>query len=271
MSAVPGTVVVTGAAGGMGKPAAIRFASRGRSLLLCDLHAEPLETLASVLRGTGVKVDVLAGDIAAPDFAEQILAKLGDSPISALVHTAGLSPTMADGERIFSVNYDATERLLAGLLPRFSQGACAVLISSVSAYMLNDPAMLDAIRKFVATGHREEIAQFVTDPGMSYAISKKAVVHLVEREAAPFGVMGVRIVSVAPGFIDTPMGKAEAESNAQLRAMIGIVPQGRMGHGDEIASVVEFLCSPGASYISGTDIRVDGGIIGHLGMMHAGQ
>ncbi|MCJ2186778.1 SDR family NAD(P)-dependent oxidoreductase [Novosphingobium beihaiensis] len=271
MSAVPGTVVVTGAAGGMGKPAAIRFASRGHSLLLCDLHAEPLEVLASVLRGTGVKVDILAGDIAAPDFPQQILDKLGETPISALIHTAGLSPTMADVDRIFAVNYDATEKLLAGLLPRFSQGACAVLISSVSAYMLSDPAMLGAIRKFVATGHREEIAPYMTNPGISYAISKKAVIHMVEREAAPFGAMGIRIVSVAPGFIDTPMGKAEAESNEQLRAMIGMVPQGRMGHGDEIASVVEFLCSNGASYISGTDIRVDGGIVGHLGMMHAGK
>jgi NAD(P)-dependent dehydrogenase (short-subunit alcohol dehydrogenase family) len=76
----------------------------------------------------------------------------------------------------------------------------------------------------------------------------------------------LRIASIAPGFIDTPMGRAEAEENAQLRGLIGMVPQQRMGHGDEIASVAEFLCSPAASYVSGTDIRVDGGIIGLLSM-----
>lgn len=271
MSTVPGTVVITGAAGGMGNPAAIRFAAKGRALLLCDLHAEPLEALAAVLRGTGAKIATLAGDIAAPDYPERILDTVGDAPISGLIHTAGLSPTMADGARIFSVNYDATERLIAGLLPRFSEGACAVLISSVSGYMLSDPALLGAIRTFVLTGDRAGIAQYMDDPGMSYAVSKRAVMGLVEREATAFGARGVRIASIAPGFIDTPMGKAEAEENAQLRAMIGMVPQRRMGHGDEIASVAEFLCSPAASYISGCDIRVDGGIIGLLGMRGAEQ
>src|SRR3546814_10402782 len=89
--------------------------------------------------------------------------------------------------------------------------------------------------------------------------------HVVGLGAMNLGARGGRIASVAPGSIDTPMGRAEAESNAQLRAMIGMVPQQRMGHGDEIASVAEFLCSPAASYISGCDIRVDGGIVGLLG------
>lgn len=271
MSAVSGTVVITGAAGGMGRPAAVRFAAQGRPLLLCDLNAERLDALAAALGGADAGVSVLAGDVAAPDFAEQIVAKLGDAPIAALIHTAGLSPTMADGLRIFDVNYYATERLVAGLLPRFSAGGCAVLISSVSGYMLADPALLGAIRTFVATGDRSGIEQYMADPGMSYAVSKRAVMHLVEREATAFGARGVRIASIAPGFIDTPMGRAEAEENAQLRAMIGMVPQGRMGHGDEIASVAEFLCSPAASYISGCDIRVDGGIVGLLGMRGAGQ
>ncbi|MCJ2178990.1 SDR family oxidoreductase [Novosphingobium album (ex Hu et al. 2023)] len=271
MNKVPGTVVITGAAGGMGNPAAIRFAAKGRSLLLCDLRAEPVEALARVLRGTGAEIKTLAGDIAAPGFPEQILEVLGDAPIAGLIHTAGLSPTMADGPRIFDVNYYATERLAAGLLPRFSEGGCAVLISSVSGYMLADPAMLGAIRTFVATGDRTGIEQFMADPGMAYAVSKRAVMHLVEREATAFGARGVRIASIAPGFIDTSMGKAEAESNAQMRAMIGMVPQRRMGHGDEIASVAEFLLSPAASYISGCDIRVDGGIVGLLGMRSAGQ
>lgn len=261
-----GTVVITGAAGGMGRPAAVRFAAQGRPLLLCDLNAERLEAIASTLGGVNAGVSVLAGDVAAADFSAQILHKLDGAPISALIHSAGLSPTMAEGPRIFDVNYYATERLIAGLLPRFENGGCAVLISSVSGYMLSDPSLLGAIRTFVLTGDRAGIEQFMADPGMAYAISKRAVMHLVEREATKFGMQGVRIVSVAPGFIATPMGMAEAESSAQMRAMIDMVPQGRMGRGAEIASVAEFLCSPAASYISGSDIRVDGGIIGALGM-----
>lgn len=266
---ISGTVVITGAAGGMGRPAAQRFAAQGRPLLLCDLDPARLEALAGELRAgagpDGGKIDILAADIAAEDFSEQVLAALGDAPLGPLVHTAGLSPTMSDARRIFAVNYHATQRLVAALLPRFAAGGCAVLISSVSAYMLADPALLGAIRTFVLTGEDGGIARYMDEPGMSYAISKRAVIGLVEREAAAFGARGLRIASIAPGFIDTPMGRAEAEENAQLRAMIGMVPQQRMGHGDEIAAVAEFLCSPAASYISGTDIRVDGGIIGHLG------
>lgn len=270
MSTVPGTVVITGAAGGMGHPAAVRFAAQGRPLLLCDISAERLEALAAKLGGSGAGVSILAADIAAPDFPAQVLAALGDAQIAALIHTAGLSPTMAEGPRIFEVNYHATERLIAGLLPRFTPGGCAVLISSVSGYMLADPALLGTVRNFVLTGDRSGIEQFIADPGMSYAVSKRAVMGLVEREAANFGAHGLRIASVAPGFIATPMGMAEAESSAQLRAMIGMVPQGRMGEGDEIASVAEFLCSPAASYISGCDIRVDGGVVGLLGTRTTG-
>lgn len=259
-----GTVVITGAAGGMGRPAAQRFAAQGRPLLLCDLDAARLEALAEELRPHAGKVRILAADIASPDFPQDLIGALAGEPIAALIHTAGLSPTMSDGPRIFAVNYEATNRLVAAVLPHFSHGGCAVLISSVSAYMLGDPALLGAIRTFVMTGEREGIASFMDHPGMAYAVSKRAVIGIVEREAPAYGAQGLRIVSIAPGFIDTAMGRAEAEANEQLRTMIGKVPQQRMGHGDEIASVAEFLCSPAASYISGCDIRVDGGIIGLL-------
>lgn len=266
MEEVEGVVVITGAAGGMGRPSAHRFAAQGRSLLLSDVNAQRLEALAEELRATGVKVATLVGDVAAPDFPGDLIDALGDEPIFALVHTAGLSPTMADADRILEVNFFATERLAAALLPHFNRGGCAVLISSISGYMLGDPGLLGAIAELVGGKGREAVAAFATDPGAGYAISKRAVVGLVAREAAAYGERGVRIVSIAPGFIDTEMSRAEAQASEQMRAMIAMTPLGRLGEGDEIASVAEFLCSPGASYISGCDIRVDGGIIGRLGM-----
>jgi NAD(P)-dependent dehydrogenase (short-subunit alcohol dehydrogenase family) len=62
------------------------------------------------------------------------------------------------------------------------------------------------------------------------------------------------------------MGRAEAKESQQMNDMIPMTPLGRLGTGDEIASVVEFLCSPAASYISGCDIKVDGGILARLGL-----
>lgn len=266
MSIIEGKVIITGAAGGMGRPTAQRFAAQGRSLLLCDVNAQRLDALADDLRATGVEVDTLVGDIAAPEFPGKVIAALKGSPIFALVHTAGLSPTMADADRILEVNFFATERLCAALLPHFSKGGCAVLISSCSGYMISDPATLAAIKELVAGKGREAVAAFATNPGMGYTISKRAVIGLVGREAAAFGERGVRIASIAPGFIDTEMSRAEAQESEQMRAMIEMTPLGRLGHGDEIASVAEFLCSPAASYISGCDIKVDGGILGRLGM-----
>ncbi|MPS68602.1 MAG: SDR family oxidoreductase [Novosphingobium sp.] len=260
------TVIITGAAGGMGRPAATRFAAQGYSLLLCDVNAERLAALASELRAGGTEVSTLAGDISAPEFPQQLLDALGDAPLFALVHTAGLSPTMAEAPRILEVNYFATERLVAALLPRFEAGGCAVLISSMSAYLLGDPAMVSAVQDLVAGKGREGVDGHATNPGMGYTLSKRAVIGLVGREAAAYGERGVRIVSIAPGFIDTEMSRAEAKASEQMVRMMGMTPLGRLGVGDEIASVAEFLCSPAASYVSGCDIKVDGGIMGRLGI-----
>ena len=173
---------------------------------------------------------------------------------------------MAEAPRILDVNYFATERLVAALLPRFEAGGCAVLVSSMSAYLIADPAMIAAVEDLVSGRGREGVDRFATDPGMGYTLSKRGVIGLVGREVAAFGARGLRIVSIAPGFIDTEMSQAEAKSSKQMLHMMGMTPLGRQGLGDEIASVAAFLCSPGASYVSGCDIKVDGGILGRLGL-----
>jgi NAD(P)-dependent dehydrogenase (short-subunit alcohol dehydrogenase family) len=266
MSIVAGVCVITGAAGGMGRPTAVRFAKQGRPLLLCDLNAERLESLAAELRALGASVDLLVGDVAAADFPDRVLAALADRPIAALVHTAGLSPTMGDAERILEVNYFATERLVSALRPHMSEGGCAVLISSSSAYMLTAPEMIGAVKDLVAGKGREPVVRQAASPQMAYPLSKLGVIGIVGREAAEFGKRGARIASIAPGFIDTEMSRAEAKESQQMVEMIAMTPLGRQGTGDEIASVIEFLCSPAASYISGCDIKVDGGILGRLGL-----
>ncbi len=214
------TVIVTGAAGGMGRPAAARFAAQGRPLLLCDVHDERLEAVARALREGGAQVSTLAGDIAAPEFPQQLLDCLGNAALFALIHTAGLSPTMAEAPRILDVNYFATERLVAALLPRFEAGGCAVLVSSMSAYLIADPAMIAAVEDLVSGRGREGVDRFATDPGMGYTLSKRGVIGLVGREVAAFGARGLRIVSIAPGFIDTEMSQAEAKSSKQMLHMM---------------------------------------------------
>lgn len=135
----PGIAVITGASGGMGSCSARQLAAQGAPLLLCDLDLSRIEQVAAPLRESGITVECLAGDIADPAFPGEILSALGDRPIRALIHTAGLSPTLADGPRIFEVNYMATVRLVDALRPRMAEGGCAVLISSMSAHFVKTP------------------------------------------------------------------------------------------------------------------------------------
>lgn len=261
-----GAIIITGAAGGMGKPAAIRMARRGQPMILSDVSAERLDALASELQAQGARVSTLPGDVADSRFPDELAALLQGEPVSALIHTAGLSPTMADANRILEINYFATERLVASLAPRMAADGCAVLISSVSGYMITQPEMVAAVRAMVHGGGREAVAGCAQSAQMAYPISKLGVIMLVAREAGRFGARGARIVSIAPGYIDTEMGRAEASASEQTRAMMQRVSLGRMGSGDEIAAVAEFLCTSAASYVTGCDIKVDGGALAELGL-----
>ena len=258
--------VVTGAAGGMGSASAVQLRAQGWSLLLCDLSEQQLEKTAGPLRAGGGRVDILAGDIADPAYPSRLMAALGDRQIGALIHTAGLSPTMGDAARIFAVNYDATVRLLDVARPRMAEGSCAVLIASSAGYMMQSPELDAAIDAVVPGPDSSSLLKLAAaNSGAAYAISKRAVHRQVAREAPAFGARKARIVSISPGLIDTAMGRAEQKASPQMDMMLAKTPLGRYGTADEIASVAVFLCSPGASFISGCDIKVDGGVLAAFG------
>jgi NAD(P)-dependent dehydrogenase (short-subunit alcohol dehydrogenase family) len=120
------------------------------------------------------------------------------------------------------------------------------------------------LKAWLQTGRAEALLAETLAPQTAYPASKVGIIALVGHEAAAFGALGARITSIAPGFIDTSMGRAEMEQSERMVEMIAKTPLGRLGSGDEIAAVAEFLCSPAASYISGCDIKVDGGILGRL-------
>lgn len=260
-----GVAVVTGAAGGMGSAVAAQLCAQGWSLLLCDLDETRLEETARPLRGKAVEVKILAGDLADRAYPARLISALGNRQVGALIHTAGLSPTMGDAARILAVNYDATAHLVETVRPRMAEGGCAVLIASSSAYMLSSPEIDLALNELKAGDDSTSLRKFATRPELAYPLSKRAVIRLVAREATAFGERKARIVSISPGLIDTQMTRAEQAASPQMNAMLARTPLGRFGLADEIASVAVFLCSPGASYVSGCDIRVDGGMLAAMG------
>lgn len=254
--------IVTGAAGGMGSACAIRLAAEGWSVILCDIDPARLEALAAPLRTPGLTIELLAGSIADANFPDRLLTAIAARPIGAVIHTAGLSPTMGSAEQIMAVNYDATARLVVLIRPRMLPGSCAVLIASSSGYSTTDPAILAAIDAIPEDGDGASLLPFANNSsGYAYSISKKGVLRMVERQAAAFGRHGARIMSISPGLIDTSMGRAEQKAHPQMDQMLALTPLGRYGTSDEIAKVALFLCSPGASFLSGSDIKVDGGVL----------
>lgn len=257
--------IVTGAAGGMGAAAAAMLAADGWPLILCDLDRARIEAVAAGWDMTACTVDIVAGDIDDPAYPARLHAALGEREIGIFIHTAGLSPTMADAERILRVNFDATVRLVDVVRPKMAAGGCAVLIASSAAHMVKSPDLERALAEAVATRSSSALVPLLPRPEMAYPLSKRAVIGLVAHEAAAFGERGARIVSISPGLIDTPMTRAEQAASEQMREMLALTPLKRLGTAEEIASVAIFLCSDGASYITGSDIRVDGGTLARLG------
>jgi len=261
---MPGVAIVTGAAGGMGSASARQLAALGWPLILCDIDAGRLEEIATPLRAHGQRIEILPGNIADPSFPDQLIAAIGNRPVGAMVHAAGLSPTMGDAALILAVNYDATARLVEAVRPRMAEGACAVLIASSSGYAMSAPEYDAALDAIGPGGDSSSLLKITTHPGMAYALSKRGVLQMVERQAALFGERKARIASISPGLIDTAMGRAEQKASPQMETMLAKTPLGRYGTADEIASVAVFLCSPAASFISGSDIKVDGGVLAVL-------
>jgi NAD(P)-dependent dehydrogenase (short-subunit alcohol dehydrogenase family) len=266
-----GVAVITGAASGMGYAAARLMGEAGWPLLICDLNLDRLEQAAETLKVDG-PVETLAGDIADPAFAARLTAAVAGRGVGAVIHCAGLSPSMASPERILEVNLAASMRLADAVLPLMSDGSAVVLFASTAGHMLG--ASLDEAINGAATSETvASLAPYAATPEMAYTVSKRGVHLLVRRLAGVFGAKGARINSVSPGIIDTPMGQAELATQPAMQHMVDMNPLPRMAKPEEVAAAAVFLCSPAASFISGTDLLVDGGSIGAMrvsGMAPAG-
>ncbi len=265
--------VITGGSGGMGKSTAELVGKKG-TVLLADVSEERLIRTKEELAAKGITdVHYQTVDITSKENVAALAKKTAElGTLKGLVHTAGLSPTMADSKRITEVNLLGTGIVLEAFLPLAVEGTSVVCISSMSAYMTpRQGPYIDVLKKPLAENIVETMEQFAQgNPGAAYGLSKLGVQLIVEDQAWAWGEKGARITSLSPGTINTPMGRQEAEKQKEMQTMLEITPLRREGEASEIASAVEFLLSDAASYITGIDLRVDGGTVANLAKVKAG-
>ena len=273
--------VITGACGGMGQAAA-RLLGMETDLVLTDLNQAKLENFTAQLQDEGYRVaGLVAGNLGdATVLGALISQQQAAGPLGALVHTAGLSPALADWRPILDVNLVATEKLLRAIEPSLTSGTVAVLLASMAGHIAAVKPALDALMadpladKFLdKAGLALEEVLIPGDPyglkTVAYFASKREVIRICERRAPEWARVGARIVSISPGTIWTPMARAEAETNAMSLAVVEATPLGRWGTAMDIAHAVRFLISDAASFITGCDLRVDGGVTPTMnGPMH---
>jgi NAD(P)-dependent dehydrogenase (short-subunit alcohol dehydrogenase family) len=238
------TALVTGASRGMGRAAALALAAEGaRVVVHYGRNADEAKAVVDQIRAAGGQADAVAADLAAPDGAHKLAAQVRDlvgDRLDILVANAGISKaaplediTVADFDSLFAVNVRAPYFLMQQLLPILAPGASVVFLSSLGA------------RTAVGTLS-------------AYAATKGAIETLVKYFAAALGPRGIRVNAVAPGVIDTDMSNFTKSDEGRAK-VIDMQALKRIGQPDDVGSVVAFLSSDAARWITGDSIHVDGG------------
>lgn len=237
------TLVLTGASRGIGHATARAFSEDGWRVITISRQA-----FSPRCPWAGGPQDHVQCDIGDPASLEagiaEIRARLPDGRLDALVNNAGISPKGPNGSRlgvldsereiwnaVFSVNIFAVGLLARGLIDVLEQAQGAIVnVTSIAGSRVHPYA------------------------GAAYACSKAALLTLTREMAAEFAPHGVRVNAISPGEIDTAILSPGTAAFAERE-----VPMRRLGRPEEVADAIRFLCGPNASYVTGSELHINGG------------
>ncbi|MBL9208674.1 MAG: SDR family oxidoreductase [Opitutaceae bacterium] len=239
--------LVTGAGSGIGRAIAERFAAEGAKVIVLDYGREAADATASAIRERGGQAEAVACDVSSTEAVRAVFAAL--PRLDILVNNAGIAhigtattTQPADLDRVYAVNVKGVYHCLHFGLPRMVEQKGGVVLNLAS------------------------IASKVGLPDrFAYSMTKGAVLSMTLSVARDYIAQGIRCNCLCPARVHTPFVDGfitktypgrEAEMFAKLSAA---QPIGRMGEPDEIAALAAFLCSPEASFITGSAYDIDGG------------
>ena len=263
--------VITGGAGGMGLATA-KVVGQDHSLVLCDVRQDRLDAAAAALDDLGVKATAVNCDVTDREAVGRLFeTTAGLGTLAAVIHTAGVSPSMGDAEYVMRTNALGTLNVNEVFHATAREGAAIVNVASMAAHILPDElipaahfptALTDEDTFMTAMLAACDIAGEEARSGIAYAVSKSFVRWYSTSQCERFNGRGLRIVSVSPGSIDTEMGRLEEQAGAGAMVTDAAVP--RWGKPEEMADLLAFCASEKAGYLTGTDILNDGGVVASM-------
>lgn len=257
--------------GGMGKAIARRLGG-DKTILLADFNEVTLAAVADELRGDGFSVTTRRVDVSRPDSVSALASAAAEmGPVTQVAHTAGLSPVQAPMAAILAVDLLGVGLVLDAFAEVIAPGGAGVVIASMAGHMAR--TLTAEQEQALALAPTDQLASLpfatasvLTDPQDAYFLAKKANQLRVRAASSTWGARGARINSISPGVISTPMGQQELAGpmGEALRTMVSTSATGRIGTPEDIAAAAAFLLGPDSTFITGTDLLVDGGTVAAL-------